>query len=233
MKKYLIIVVIVLVSLVGGLYLFSKIKNVDKIINNENEYPKEIQTIQDEQEVVTESISEVPNEVAKDSIPVLDEVIKENVVIENVANNTTTKTISKSSSTTNTPPTTSTPITQTEQKQVTVEQNTKPTEPIKQAEPPKQIELPKEPPKSTEEFKPNMQMAQTMMNIINSSPSQFMIDNGYSVIIDSSIVTQTNQFTFTEQRVKDKTVWKCGTIKVYARDYYVNGNYVWTECYLI
>ena len=38
MKKYLIIVVIVLVSLVGGLYLFSKIKNVDKIINNENEY---------------------------------------------------------------------------------------------------------------------------------------------------------------------------------------------------
>ena len=43
----------------------------------------------------------------------------------------------------------------------------------------------------------------------------------------------TNQFTYTEDRVKQKITWKFGTIKIYAEDYYCNGQYIMTECYII
>lgn len=84
-----------------------------------------------------------------------------------------------------------------------------------------------------EEFKPNNEMVQKLINIINSNQSEYMKEYGYNVVIDSSIVNQTSQFTFTEQRVKDKIIFKFGTIKLYAQDYYVNGQYLWTECYII
>ena len=56
---------------------------------------------------------------------------------------------------------------------------------------------------------------------------------GYEIVVDSSITEVTTQFTFTEKRVKDKIAWKFGTIRIYAQDYYRNGKYITTECYLI
>lgn len=85
----------------------------------------------------------------------------------------------------------------------------------------------------TEEYRYNDAMTQQMISIINSNPSQFMISDGYSVVVDGSIVTLTNQFTFTEERVKNKILYKAGTIKVYAQDYYVGGQYLFTECYIM
>lgn len=120
----------------------------------------------------------------------------------------------------------------------TVNNKQEPVEPPKQEivpippvpEPPKQEEVK---PVKKEEFKPNMQMSNQMVEIIKSNPSQFMIDYGYNVVIDKSIIELTNQFTFTKQRVIDKISQKAGTIRVYAQDYYVDGKLVWTECYLI
>lgn len=84
-----------------------------------------------------------------------------------------------------------------------------------------------------EEYIYNNEMTQRIINIINNNPSEYMIQDGYSVEIDSSIVNLTNQFTFTDERVINKILYKAGTIKVYAQDYYFGGQYLFTECYIM
>lgn len=85
----------------------------------------------------------------------------------------------------------------------------------------------------TEEYKINEKKIAEIRNIINSNLSEDMKLYGYEIVVDSSITEVTTQFTFTEKRVKDKIVWKFGTIRIYAQDYYRNGQYITTECYLI
>lgn len=84
-----------------------------------------------------------------------------------------------------------------------------------------------------EEYKINEKKIAKIRNIINSNPSEDMKLYGYEIVVDSSITEVTTQFTFTEKRVKDKIAWKFGTIRIYAQDYYRNGQYITTECYLI
>ena len=36
-----------------------------------------------------------------------------------------------------------------------------------------------------------------------------------------------------EYRVKNKLTYKYGTIRIYARDYYYNGSYITTQCFII
>ena len=76
-------------------------------------------------------------------------------------------------------------------------------------------------------------MINTIKNVINNNQSEDMKNYGYNIVVDSSIVDITSQFTYTQQRVIDKITWKFGTIRIYARDYYCNGQYVWTECFII
>lgn len=95
------------------------------------------------------------------------------------------------------------------------------------------IQVPQNQEVNTEEYKFNNEMTQRIINIINSNPSQFMLQDGYSVEIDNSIVNLTNQFTFTEERVVNKVLYKAGTIRVYAQDYYFNGELLFTECYIM
>lgn len=85
----------------------------------------------------------------------------------------------------------------------------------------------------TEKYKINEKKIAEIRNIINSNPSEDMKLYGYEIVVDSSITEVTTQFTFTEKRVKDKIAWKFGTIRIYAQDYYRNGQYITTECYLI
>lgn len=85
----------------------------------------------------------------------------------------------------------------------------------------------------TEEYKINEKKITEIRNIINSNPSEDMKLYGYEIVVDSSITEVTTQFTLTEKRVKDKIAWKFGTIRIYAQDYYRNGQYITTECYLI
>lgn len=76
-------------------------------------------------------------------------------------------------------------------------------------------------------------MINKIKNIITSNESDDMKMYGYNIVVDSSIVNSTSQFTFTEQRVKDKIKYKFGTIKIYVQDYYNNGEFICTQCYII
>lgn len=84
-----------------------------------------------------------------------------------------------------------------------------------------------------EEYKTNDTMINTIRNVINSNQSEDMKLYGYNIVVDSSIVDVTSQFTYTEQRVIDKIKYKFETIRIYARDYYNNGQYICTQCYII
>lgn len=84
-----------------------------------------------------------------------------------------------------------------------------------------------------EEYKRNNRMIEKMKNIIQKNETEDMKKYGYEIVVDSSIKKMTNQFTYTEDRVKQKITWKFGTIKIYAEDYYCNGQYIMTECYII
>lgn len=84
-----------------------------------------------------------------------------------------------------------------------------------------------------DEYKVNNAMIEQMRNVIQNNESALMQEFGYNIVIDSSIIAETNQFTFTEYRVKNKIINAFGTIKIYAQDYYHNNQYMYTECYLM
>lgn len=86
--------------------------------------------------------------------------------------------------------------------------------------------------KDEEKYIRNDNMISKIKNVINSNPSEYMQTYGYEVIVDSSIKEKTNQFTFTETRVKGFITYKFGTIRIYAEDYYKNGQLIMTECYI-
>lgn len=87
--------------------------------------------------------------------------------------------------------------------------------------------------KIIDEYKVNNQMINRIKEVINNNLSEDMKEYGYNIVEDSSIPELTNEFTFTEQRVINKIKFKSGTIRIYARDYYYNGNYVNTQCFII
>ena len=72
-----------------------------------------------------------------------------------------------------------------------------------------------------------------MKNIINSNPSSYMKQFGYNIVVDSSIVNQTTGFTYTDTRVKNTIANSFGTIRIYARDYYVGNELRWTEGFIL
>lgn len=84
-----------------------------------------------------------------------------------------------------------------------------------------------------DEYKVNNAMIEQMRKVIQNNESSLMQELGYNIVVDSSIITETNQFTFTEYRVKNKIINAFGTIKIYAQDYYHNNQYMYTECYLM
>lgn len=86
--------------------------------------------------------------------------------------------------------------------------------------------------KDEEKYVRNDAMINRIKQVIESNESEYMKEYGYNVVVDSSIKGQANQFTFTETRVKAYIQYCFGTIKVYAEDYYRNGQLIMTECYL-
>lgn len=87
--------------------------------------------------------------------------------------------------------------------------------------------------KNVEEYKINNQIINKLKEIIKNNETDDMKTYGYEIVIDSSIVELTNQFTLTEQRVLNKIRLKYGTIRIYSQDYYFNGEYITTQCFII
>lgn len=87
--------------------------------------------------------------------------------------------------------------------------------------------------KNIEEYKINQEMINRIKTIIENNETEDMKTYGYEIVVDSTIPELTNEFTFTEKRVINKITWSCGVIRIYARDYYFNGNYVSTQCFIL
>lgn len=80
----------------------------------------------------------------------------------------------------------------------------------------------------------NEEMINKLRVTIQNNVSDSMKEYGYTIKEDSSIKELTNQFTYTEKRVKSMIYHKFGTIRIYAEDFYDSeGNYVMTGCYII
>lgn len=123
------------------------------------------------------------------------------------------------------------PIQITEVKKTNQEQQQEPTPVVKPAEPTK--EEPKPETKDEELYVKNDAMINQIKQVIESNVSENMMTYGYEIVVDSSIKEITNQFTYTENRVKSAISSKFGTIRIYAEDYYRNGQLIMTECYII
>lgn len=83
-----------------------------------------------------------------------------------------------------------------------------------------------------EEYKINNNMINKMKQTIDKNKTEDMVEFGYNIIVDSSIVTKTNYFTYTDKRLISKLTYRFGTIRIYARDLYVNSEYAHTECFI-
>lgn len=78
----------------------------------------------------------------------------------------------------------------------------------------------------------NNEMISKLRNTINKNKTEDMVQYGYNIIVDNSIIKTTNYFTFSEKRVISKLKYIFGTIKIYAQDYYVDGKYITTQCFI-
>lgn len=61
---------------------------------------------------------------------------------------------------------------------------------------------------------------------------QYITDKGFVATEDESIVDLTNPFTYSSFNIDGYLIGK-KSYKIYARDYYVNGEYQWTQCFII
>lgn len=110
---------------------------------------------------------------------------------------------------------------------------TKPVEKVKETEKPIYQETVKPEKEVGAKYVINNEMINRIKSTIESNPSEDMISYGYNVVVDSSITTLTNQFTYTDKRIIDKIKLRFGTIKIYAQDYYNNGEFVCTQCFIL
>jgi glycerophosphoryl diester phosphodiesterase len=239
MKKIVIFIITILV--LGVLAMTSCIQN-SKRIEQEKE---KVATISNE---IIDNNTEMSNAIQDDNIENQEQPKVENIVEEdeNIKQETKTeladsKTINNSQSTIKD---TETKISTDKQTVVNNSQQTNiASETKKEEQPEKQQETIAQTTQTeskntenkvmTEELKRNDEMIAKIKSVIQNNVTEDMKNYGYEIVVDSSIKELTNQFTYTEQRVIDKITWKFGTIRIYAEDYYYNGQFIMTECYII
>lgn len=210
--------------------------------NSENQILTENNLVENEisQEMIAEETEKI--EIAEESK--IEEIIEEPKTVENKpiqtqkANSNTSTNVKTTTTTNNAKSTVKEPQTQS---QTIVEtpkpvQESKPAEEKKETvvEPTKPVAVETKPQVTNEEkYVRNDAMINRIKEVINNNPSEYMKNFGYEIVVDSSIKELTNQFTFTETRVKGFINFKFGTIRIYAEDYYKNGQLIMTECYII
>ena len=104
---------------------------------------------------------------------------------------------------------------------------------VEQPKEEKKEEIIEKPKTLKEEYRENTELINKIKNIIKNNETEDMKMYGYDIVVDSTIPEMTNEFTFSEQRVINKLAWKFGTIRIYVRDYYCNGTYISTQCFII
>ena len=254
-KKKICIGVIIVLTIFDLVCVLMLLTNYDKIrltknietssleTNLENEIPAEDKLVENEisQEIVNEEIENIETT----EINTTEKIIEEPKTVESkptqtqkTNSNTSAKTKTNNTTTNNTKSTVKESQTQS---QTIIEtpkpvQESKPAEEKKETvvEPTKPVAVETKPQVTNEEkYVRNDAMINRIKEVINNNPSEYMKNFGYEIVVDSSIKELTNQFTFTETRVKGFINFKFGTIRIYAEDYYKNGQLIMTECYII
>lgn len=240
-KKILIGLIVILVVFILGclsVFIYKKQQNIIESDFEMSESPKENIIIEDEiiDLPVEETTIQEPDEVQETSETKVDMTSQE-IVISKAQNKTTTqsqpqeKQETQSKTQIQKQPETKTEITKPAQTQVKVE-DPKATEEKKKVAttPPSQNTTVVA--KDEEKYVRNDAMINKIKQVIEANESEYMKTYGYNVVVDSSIKEHANQFTFTETRVKGYITYCFGTIKIYAEDYYRNGQLIMTECYI-
>lgn len=194
---------------------------------NKNTCMKEKNTIESENTVDIEQEKNIPVE------DIRNEVSQNQPLIETVEKTTTTET---TSSPQNTIIQDYTPIQNTDETQNNTNENAvtqQKNECDTQKKEEKQENKKQDIPKNIKTYQRNTTMEHTMKEYIKNNPSEFMQKYGFNITSDSSIVEHTNEFTYTEKRVKSKIKYKFGTIKIYAHDVLLDGVYQFTECFIL
>ena len=235
MKKYLIIAFILIFGIaILSTYITYKKTNSENVIENIN--PQNIMENVESTNQLQTSDEQITSELVNyNTTQSQKEVIEKTPVAENEAEEKNNKNSTPQVTTNN-----KQPIAEVNQENTEIKKDNNNTPQTKdeyiQVQPEKtEQEVVKEEKPVTigEEYKTNDTMINTIKNVINSNQSEDMKLYGYNIVIDSSIVEDTSQFTYTKQRVIDKIKYKFGTIKIYSRDYYNNGQFICTQCYII
>lgn len=231
MKKYVFLAFI----LIFGTSILSGTVTYNKTNKKEISIPKDIvENVDNTSQIIpSEEQIQLENKTA-DIITLQKEIIEQTPVVEN-----TPEVKQNKPSTSQVTDIQEQPIIEVKKESTEIKENNNNTPQTKEEsiqtvpETPKQEVVKEQPVMIGEEYKTNDAMINTIKNVINSKQSEDMKLYGYNIVVDSSIVDITSQFTYTEQRVIDKIKYKFGTIRVYARDYYNNGQYICTQCYII
>ena len=228
-KKICICIIIVLIFVIlGNLIVFFTKKDIKVAENQESQLQQEniatensINTIIDENAITQNEVTE--NNTITDA---QDNVADSNVNNTNkdIAKNTPKVAQNSKSQITVAPKKDSATETQVTKKQETQENKQEET---------KEENSSQVPETNVEKYVRNDSMISRIKQVIQNNETQDMKTFGYNIIVDSSIKNQTNQFTFTESRVINAIRLKFGTIKIYAEDYYYNGQLIMTECYIL
>ena len=248
-KKVIILIILILILLASIIYL-TILKN-EKVI--ESDFKTEDEIISETEDFEIENIEITPEEIVDNTVAKIESVeeskepeLKQETSINKVTAKEEQKKdfVQKQEITTDNKKVVEVPRqdqTQTQKQEQPKTNNQTATEKPKQEEPKKEeskvekqeetkVEQEK---KNIEEYKINQEMINRIKTIIKNNETEDMKTYGYEIVVDSSIPELTNEFTFTEKRVINKITWSCGIIKIYARDYYYNGNLVSTQCFIL
>lgn len=244
-KKVIIISIIIIGCIVGILVAIRITKDDNKISYNEEWLNEEI-----EKEINIDSIEEPSKEILEENIE-FDEIEKnESLSSENIQNEIKDNKEEKATVTSNTSTNIKQEVKENEQtvikenvnknqeKVIDNDKNEIPkseenkSQQIKEETIQKDIESKNDEKVVSKYYQINEVMIEKIKNTIEKNVTDDMKKYGYSIVVDSSIKEKTNQFTFTENRVKAAITNRFGTIRIYAEDYYVDGQLIMTECYI-
>lgn len=233
-KKICIVIIGVLILIILGCILiniFSK-KNIS-VSNNEKNTIQEENTIA-LNEIVGNNLAVVDENIIKNDVPQDTNISKEEKIKTSNNKETSKETIQnnqKVKSNKEQNHKVQVPVTSTEETQAKPQENINNNKEDKPTSVPSQ--KPVKPEENTEKYISNDNIINKIKQVIKENETANMKDFGYNIVVDSSIKNQTNQFTYTTNRVINSIKSKFGTIRIYAEDYYKNGNLVMTMCYIL
>lgn len=233
-KKICIVIIGVLILIILACILINIFtrKNIS-VSNNEKNPIQEENTIA-LNEIVENNLAVVDENIIKNDVPQDTNISKEEKIKTSNNKETSKETIQnnqKVKSNKEQNHKVQVPITSTEETQAKPQENINNNKEDKPTSVPSQ--KPVKPEENTEKYIRNDNIINKIKQVIKENETANMKDFGYNIVVDSSIKNQTNQFTYTTNRVINSIKSKFGTIRIYAEDYYKNGDLVMTMCYIL